>query len=87
MKIIKCKLCTRVNHGTEEAPEWVNILGNKEIHCTADKLPANEEIAMREAYNGEYTVEDDGKPEPVTPDDDVDWDTMAEAIKEGVNEV
>lgn len=25
----------------------------------------NEEIAKREAYNGEYTIEDDGEPEPV----------------------
>ena len=25
----------------------------------------NEKIAKAEAYNGEYTVEDDGKPEPV----------------------
>ena len=26
---------------------------------------ANEEIAKREADNGEYTIEDDGTPEPV----------------------
>lgn len=26
---------------------------------------ANEEIAKKEAYNGEYTIEDDGQPEPV----------------------
>ncbi len=26
---------------------------------------ANEEIAKAEAYNGEYTIEDDGQPEPV----------------------
>ena len=26
---------------------------------------ANEEIAKREAYNGEYTIEDDGQPEPI----------------------
>lgn len=26
---------------------------------------ANEEIAKREADNGEYTIEDDGQPEPV----------------------
>lgn len=56
MKIIKYKLCTRVNNGTEENPEWVDILNDKEIRCTADKLEANEEIAQREAYNGEYTI-------------------------------
>lgn len=27
----------------------------------------NEEIAKIEAYNGEYTIEDDGEPEPVIP--------------------
>ena len=27
---------------------------------------ANEEIAKREAYNGEYTIEDDGEVEPIT---------------------
>lgn len=27
---------------------------------------ANEEIAKAEAYNGEYTIEDDGQPEPIT---------------------
>ena len=26
---------------------------------------ANEQIAKQEAYNGEYTIEDDGLPEPV----------------------
>ena len=26
----------------------------------------NEEIAKLEAYNGEYTIEDDGQPEPET---------------------
>ena len=25
---------------------------------------ANEEIAKQDAYNGEYTIEDDGQPEP-----------------------
>ena len=31
---------------------------------------ANEEIAKREADNGEYTIEDDGQPEPeVQPSD------------------
>lgn len=67
MKIIKYKLCTHVNHGTEETPEWVDTLNGKEIRCTADKLEANEEIAKREAYNGEYTVEDDGAEESSVP--------------------
>ena len=31
---------------------------------TLDWNEANEENAKREAYNGEYTIEDDGQPEP-----------------------
>ena len=30
----------------------------------------NEEITKREAYNGEYTIEDDGQPEPIAPPTD-----------------
>lgn len=64
MKIIKYNLCTRVNHGTEKTPVWEDILSEVEIHCTADNLEANEAIALKEAYNGEYTIEDDGQHEP-----------------------
>ena len=61
MKILKYNLCTRVNHGTEAAPEWENILTPVEMGWNE----VNEETARREAYNGEYTIEDDGQPEPV----------------------
>ena len=69
MKILKYNLCTRVNHGTEEAPKWENILSA----VTMGWNEANEEIAKREAYKGEYTIEDDGQPEPepVETTDDV----------------
>lgn len=71
MKIIKYQLCNRVNYGTEEEPKWEDVLYPVEICCTADNLEANEAIAQREAYNGEYTIEDDGQPEPdnITTDD------------------
>lgn len=36
------------------------VLGEKTIPYSIE----NEEIAKAEAYNGEYTIEDDGKPEP-----------------------
>lgn len=64
MKIIKYQLCTRVNHGTEEEPKWEDILSPVEIRCSSDNLEANEAIALKEAYNGEYIIEDDGRPEP-----------------------
>lgn len=60
-KVIKYNLCTKVNHGTEENPQIEEIL----FPVTMGWNDANEEIAKKEAYNGEYTIEDDGQPEPV----------------------
>lgn len=71
MKIIKYQLCNRVNTGAEEEPNYEDVLYPVEIHCTAKDLPANEAAALKEAYNGEYTVEDDGQPEEVTIEDRV----------------
>ena len=60
MKVIKYKLGTKVNHGTEEQPDIQRIFSDVSMGWSE----ANEEIAKREAYNGEYTIEDDGEPEP-----------------------
>ena len=60
MKFIKYNLCTRVNYGTEENPEWEEILSSVKMSWSE----ANEELAKKEAHNGEYTIEDDGKPKP-----------------------
>lgn len=54
MKIIKYHLCTRINHGTEEEPNIEEILSA----VTMGWNEKNEEIAKREAYRGEYTIED-----------------------------
>ena len=68
MKIIKYKfLSCQINHGTEEEPVLEDVLLEKMI-------PYNEEteaFAKTEAFNGEYTIEDDGQPEPdtITTDD------------------
>lgn len=62
MKILKYNLCNIVNHGTEEEPQIEEIL----TPVTMGWNEVNEEIAKREAYNGEYTIEDDGQPEPET---------------------
>lgn len=68
MKVLKYNLCTKINHGTEENPQIKEILSP----VTMPWNEANEEIAKREAYNGEYTIEDDGQPEPdTTTTDDV----------------
>ena len=60
MKIIKYQLCTEVNHGTEDKPDIQQVFSA----VTLGWSEANEKIAKNEAYNGEYTIEDDGKPEP-----------------------
>ena len=63
MKVIKYQLMTEVVNGTEVE----QIFNEASIVCTADNLEANEEIAKLEAYNGEYTVEDDGIEEIQVP--------------------
>ena len=60
MKVIKYQLCTEVNHGTKEQPNIEQVLSA----VTLGWSETNEKIAKAEAYNGEYTIEDDGKPEP-----------------------
>ena len=63
MKVIKYKLCTKVNHGTEEAQKIEEIFSQVALGWNE----ANEEIAKREAYNGEYVIEDDGVMESAEP--------------------
>ena len=60
MKKIKYDFCSHINHGTEENPQWEEIL----YSVIMDWNETNEEIAKREAYNGEYTIDDDGQPDP-----------------------
>lgn len=60
MKIIKYQLCTEVNHGTKDEPKIEQVFSA----VTLGRSEANEKIAKAEAYNGEYTIEDDGEPEP-----------------------
>ena len=60
MKVIKYNLCTQINHGTEENPNIEEIM----TPVTMGWNEQNEEIAKREAHNGEYTIEDDNQPDP-----------------------
>ena len=64
MKWIKYKLCSgEINRGTEENPDIQPILHEKSMEWSK----ANEEIAKREAYNGEYSIVDDGMEEVIKP--------------------
>lgn len=60
MRVIRYILCNRASDGTEDTPQ----IHEKFFHVSLGWSDANEEIAKKEAYNGEYTIEDDGKPEP-----------------------
>lgn len=61
MKAIKYKFLTaEVNRGSDEKPNMEQIFLDKTVPWNE----TNEELAKREAYNGEYTVEDDGQPKP-----------------------
>lgn len=60
MKVIKYQLCTEINRGTEDKPDIRQVFSA----VTLGWSEGNEKIAKAEAYNGKYTIEDDGEPEP-----------------------
>ena len=66
MKVLKYRLMTEVNHGTEEQPDIQQTFADVSLGWSE----ANEGIAKREAYNGEVTVEDipDIETKPTTDD-------------------
>ena len=85
MKIIKYRsLSAEVNHGTEDAPEIKQIFIDKSMGWSE----VNEEIAKQEAYNGEYTIEDDGQPEAQpTPEQRIaELEQALEMLLSGVTE-
>ena len=55
MKLLKYQLMTEVNLGTEEHPTIQQIFSDVSLEWSE----ANEELAKREAYNGEYTIEEE----------------------------
>ena len=67
------------NIGTEEAPVLEKILSPVMLSYCA----YNEEVAKREAHNGEYTIEDDGQPDPAdTPSDKERLEALESAMLE-----
>lgn len=60
MKNIKFKVQMEVNHGTEDEPNIEQVFSDVSLGWSE----ANEEIAKRKAYNGEYTIveESDNRP-------------------------
>ena len=60
MKYFKYLIVNRSNVGTEDEPVWNESFYEKKMPYAESR----EEIAKAEAYKGEYTIEDDGQPEP-----------------------
>ena len=58
MKRITYQLISEVNHGTEEQPNIKQIFNTAVIECAENFFEANLAIAQKEAYNGEFNVED-----------------------------
>ena len=57
-KVISYKfLSCEINHGTEENPVMEQVFLEKSMTWSE----AHEEIAKKEAHNGDYTIEDDGQ--------------------------
>lgn len=72
MKILKYNICTSFNRGTEEAPQWEEVISA--VTMTYNEV--NEKIAMRESYNGEYIIEDDGVEKRIEPTAQDDTDAI-----------
>ena len=71
MKVLKYRLMTEINRGTDEQPDIQQIFSGVSLGWSE----ANEELAKREAYNGEYTIEEVPDDRPL---DEIRTDKMAE---------
>lgn len=74
MKNIKYNLCTKTEAG--------NILSG----VTMPWNETNEELAKKEAYNGEYAIEDDGIEEIIVPTTDERVEALEAALLEMILE-
>lgn len=75
--------CGKRNIRTEEKPIYEDIIQPTRLGWNE----ANKEIAKREAYNGEYTIEDDGVEETHEPTDAERIAELEEALAMLLNEV
>ena len=58
MKILKYQIMTEVNLGTKEHPNIVQVFDDKDMRCGDANFETSYAMALKEAYNGEVTVED-----------------------------
>ena len=66
------------------------VLDNDELFFVGKEIPysgENEEVAKAEAYNGEYTIEDNGVEESLTPEQRIaELEEALELLLTGVTE-
>lgn len=74
MKIIKYQLETEINYGTPEEPDIETLLSPVTVTYTEEAYA----FAQAEAYQGQITVEDDGRPEPEPGAEDITLDMLAD---------
>lgn len=84
MKLIRYKFlsCEEIL-GTEEAPAVKKVFFEKTLAWNE----ANEALAKQEAYNGVYTIEDDGQPERFSPTHEQRITELEEALELILSEV
>lgn len=88
MITLKYQIMREYNYGTEEEPNIVQTINEKEVLCNVDTYEAAYATAKAEAYNGEVTVEEVPDPEtPEAPDTDSVWEELDKAYQEGVDSV
>lgn len=56
MKVLRYQICYPINMGTEENPNYMDSF----VEYTRTWSIEDEELVKQTAYNGEYTIEDDG---------------------------
>ena len=61
MKVIKYQIMKIVDAGSENERQ---VFIPKHRYSDEENLERNISVVLSEAYNGEYTIEDDGQPEP-----------------------
>lgn len=81
MKVLKFRICTQSNIGTADSPKIVESFADGKLRWSEE----NEAVAKKLAYNGEYTIEDDGKPEPVIPPTNAELAAENKLLKQQVS--
>lgn len=81
MKLLKYRLMTETNHGTEENPQIEQVFNDGSRMTSDEHFEENLAITRTIAYNGEVTVDEVPDPEP-TPSNNLE--TRVSAVEHDV---